>query len=398
MRTSKSVPMSRLKNYNGTEIFFSNILKCLSLSRCPVCTVHFHMGWKFFILMRFRGRDDRRRLGSMHFRFLPSSLHERLFWNILLKLLFENQLHRNWRIMKAWILACRPWSFTAAVVPLLVGAALARMDGYGDFLLLLLTLLGGVTLQAATNMQNSCDDFRRGVDSLEYSHGESPIVLGMLSENAMRRAALALFAAAFAIGLLLAFFCGWPVLMFGIIGIIGGYGYTGGRLSYKYIALGPLMVFLLMGPLMVMASYYVQIGMISWKPFFVGCPIGFLVAAIMHANDVRDIDHDREVGISTLAIRMGFSTAWKFYGFLVFGAYLSLIIFVEAFDLPLTAALPFFLLVRMIPEMCSSRRHIDRARLELLDEVTAKHHFAFGLLFSIGLALPSLVEKVQGIV
>ena len=69
--------------------------------------------------------------------------------------------------MKAWILACRPWSFTAAVVPLLVGAALARMDGYGDFLLLLLTLLGGVTLQAATNMQNSCDDFRRGVDSLE---------------------------------------------------------------------------------------------------------------------------------------------------------------------------------------------------------------------------------------
>ena len=363
-----------------------------------MCPVHFHMGWKFFILMRFRGRDDRRRLGSMHFRVLPSSLHERLFWNILLKLLFENQLHRNWRIMKAWILACRPWSFTAAVVPLLVGAALARMDGYGDFLLLLLTLLGGVTLQAATNMQNSCDDFRRGVDSLEYSHGESPIVLGMLSENAMRRAALALFAAAFAIGLLLAFFCGWPVLMFGIIGIIGGYGYTGGRLSYKYIALGPLMVFLLMGPLMVMASYYVQIGMISWKPFFVGCPIGFLVAAIMHANDVRDIDHDREVGISTLAIRMGFSTAWKFYGFLVVGAYISLIIFIELFNLSLTVALPCLLLVKLIPEMCTSRQHLDRAHLELLDEMTAKHHFAFGLLFSIGLAIPSIAEKIQRLI
>ena len=374
------------------------MLKYLSLSRCPVCPVHFHMGWKFFILMRFRGRDDRRRLGSMHFRFLPSSLHERLFWNILLKLLFENQLHRNWRIMKAWILACRPWSFTAAVVPLLVGAALARMDGYGDFLLLLLTLLGGVTLQAATNMQNSCDDFRRGVDSLEYSHGESPIVLGMLSENAMRRAALALFAVAFTLGILLAFFCGWPVLLFGIIGIIGGYGYTGGKLSYKYIALGPLMVFLLMGPLMVMASYYVQTEMFSWKSFFAGCPVGFLVAAIMHANDVRDIDHDREVGISTLAIKMGFSSAWKVYGFLVVGAYISLIIFIELFNLSLTVALPCLLLVKLIPEMCTSRQHLDRAHLELLDEMTAKHHFAFGLLFSIGLAIPSIAEKIQRLI
>ena len=300
--------------------------------------------------------------------------------------------------MKAWILACRPWSFTAAVVPLLVGAALARLDGYGDFLLLLLTLLGGVTLQAATNMQNSCDDFRRGVDSLEYSHGESPIVLGMLSENAMRRAALALFAVAFTLGILLAFFCGWPVLLFGIIGIIGGYGYTGGKLSYKYIALGPLMVFLLMGPLMVMASYYVQTEMFSWKSFFAGCPVGFLVAAIMHANDVRDIDHDREVGISTLAIKMGFSSAWKVYGFLVVGAYISLIIFIELFNLSLTVALPCLLLVKLIPEMCTSRQHLDRAHLELLDEMTAKHHFAFGLLFSIGLAIPSIAEKIQRLI
>ena len=300
--------------------------------------------------------------------------------------------------MKAWILACRPWSFTAAIVPLFAGAALAFMEGYGNFPLLLLTLAGGITLQAATNMQNSCDDFHRGVDSLEYSHGESPIVLGMLSENAMRRAALALFAVAFTLGILLAFFCGWPVLLFGIIGIIGGYGYTGGKLSYKYIALGPLMVFLLMGPLMVMASYYVQTEMFSWKSFFAGCPVGFLVAAIMHANDVRDIDHDREVGISTLAIKMGFSSAWKVYGFLVVGAYISLIIFIELFNLSLTVALPCLLLVKLIPEMCTSRQHLDRAHLELLDEMTAKHHFAFGLLFSIGLAIPSIAEKLQRLI
>jgi len=299
--------------------------------------------------------------------------------------------------MKAWILACRPWSFTAAVVPLLVGAALACMEGYGDFLLLLLTLLGGVTLQAATNMQNSCDDFRRGVDSLEYSHGESPIVLGLLTEEAMRRAALLLFASALLMGLILACICGWPVLLFGVIGIIGGYGYTGGRLSYKYIALGPAMVFLLMGPLMVMASYYVQTGMISWKPFLAGCPVGFLVAAIMHANDIRDIEHDRCSGIATLAMKLGFPSALKSYVFLVCGAYASLLLFLEGFALPLTVALPFLFLVRQIPNLCSLLKSPTRERLELLDEATAQHHLAFGLLFCAGLILPSLYTKMQGL-
>lgn len=299
--------------------------------------------------------------------------------------------------MKAWILACRPWSFTAAIVPLLVGAALAFMEGYGDFFLLLLTLLGGVALQAATNMQNSCDDFRRGVDSLDYSHGESPIVLGLLSEDAMRRAALIVFAFALVIGIVLTFFCGWPILLFGIIGIIGGYGYTGGRLSYKYIALGPVMVFLLMGPLMVMASYYVQTGMISWMPFLAGCPIGFLVAAIMHANDIRDIEHDRSVGISTLSTKLGFSSALQLHLFLICGAYLSLLLFLGGFALPLTVALPCILLLKLIPELRSLLKDPSRERLELLDEATAKHHFTFGLIFCAGLIIPSIYAKLQGI-
>lgn len=299
--------------------------------------------------------------------------------------------------MKAWIMACRAWSFTASIIPLLIGAALAWLEGSGSFPLFLLTLLGGVTLHAATNMQNSCDDFRRGVDSLEYSHGESPIVLGMLSEQAMRRAALLLFAAAGGIGLLLAFLCGWPILVFGVLGILGGYGYTGGRLPYKYIALGPVMVFMLMGPLMVMSSYYVQAQTLTWESLFVGFPAGFLVAAIMHANDIRDIEHDRECGIATLAMKMGFAPALKLYALLMLGAYASLLVFMAAFGMPLSTALPCVLLPGLIPSLRALLKDPSRVKLELQDEVTAKHHLAFGLLFSIGILLPAIFAKVQGL-
>ena len=131
--------------------------------------------------------------------------------------------------MKKWLLATRPWSFTASVIPLTLGAALAWASDAAHAGLFLLTLLGGVAVQTGTNMLNTYGDYRSGVDTEASAHGESPILLGLISPEAMRRGGLIALCVAFAVGIVLGFACGWPILAFGLVGIAGGL--TGGPFS-----------------------------------------------------------------------------------------------------------------------------------------------------------------------
>lgn len=112
--------------------------------------------------------------------------------------------------MKKWLLATRPWSFTASVIPLTLGAALAWASDAAHAGLFMLTLLGGVAVQTGTNMLNTYGDYRSGVDTEASAHGESPILLGLISPEAMRRGGLIALCVAFAVGIVLGFACGWP--------------------------------------------------------------------------------------------------------------------------------------------------------------------------------------------
>ena len=191
------------------------------------------------------------------------------------------------------------------MIPLTLGAALAWASDAAHAGLFLLTLLGGVAVQTGTNMLNTYGDYRSGVDTEASAHGESPILLGLISPEAMRRGGLIALCVALPWASCSGFACGWPILAFGLVGIAGGYGYTSGFWPYKYHACGPIMVFLLMGPLMALPAYYIQGGSLDWRPFLASLPIACLVTSIMHANDIRDIAHDREAGITTLAMLLG---------------------------------------------------------------------------------------------
>lgn len=85
--------------------------------------------------------------------------------------------------MKKWLLATRPWSFTASVIPLTLGAALAWASDAAHAGLFLLTLLGGVAIQTGTNMLNIYEDYRSGVDTEASAYGESPILLGLIRQG-----------------------------------------------------------------------------------------------------------------------------------------------------------------------------------------------------------------------
>ena len=217
--------------------------------------------------------------------------------------------------------------------------------------------------------------------------------------EAMRRGGLIALCVAFAVGIVLGFACGWPILAFGLVGIAGGYGYTSGFWPYKYHACGPIMVFLLMGPLMALPAYYIQGGSLDWRPFLASLPIACLVTSIMHANDIRDIAHDREAGITTLAMLLGRRKALYLYAALCVGAYGVLLLLAAFGVLPLSGLLPFVLapgLWRTLRTL--GTRPLPESELVSLDGVSARHHFLFGLLLIAGILLPRGLELAQGLI
>ena len=282
----------------------------------------------------------------------------------------------------------RPWTLTAAGMPVAFGAGLAAVEGHWNPWLFALTLLGGVAMQASTNLHNTYGDYMSGVDTEASALTCPQLVTGSFRPSAMYRAGWLVLACAGLIGLVLAWVCGPLVLLFGGMGALGGYWYTNGKRPYKYLGLGPFFVFLLMGPLMVLPAYFIQTGRLAPAPVFASLGIACLVTAILHANDIRDIAHDRAAGIRTLSMLLGRRRAvWLFTG-LTLSAFLLLGLSWAGGLLPSPCLAAFILL----PELGSKLRRIQNPDYDFTDlEIwTAKFHLQFGLLSAAGLAAARL--------
>ncbi len=290
-------------------------------------------------------------------------------------------------MLKIWFMATRPWSFTASFVPVALGAALAWTEGSFDLGLFLLTAAGGTIVHAATNLINTYGDYMNGVDTVESAVTNPQLVTGVLKPATMKRVGIGAFAVASAIGLVLAYLCGWPVLAVGCLGVVAGYGYTAGIWPYKYKGLGSICVFFLMGPLMVWPSYYIQTGKFSLLPVLVSLPVAMLVAAILHANDIRDVVCDQAAEIKTLALGLGTRASLLLYYGLLAGAYVCLVALVAAGVLPSTALLALVTAPVAIGLLRSAREGVDgsREKMQWLEANTAGFHFKFGLLMIAGL-------------
>lgn len=292
-----------------------------------------------------------------------------------------------------WFVAARPWSFTTSGMPIVVGSALGWWAS-GQFhpLLFILVFMAGVSLHVATNYLNTYGDFIYGVDTLASAKTCPQLVSGQLTAQAMRLAGLLAVAFAGLLGLVLALLTGWPILVYGILGVLGAYGYTTGFSPYKYKGLGPPFVFILMGPLMVAPAYYAQTGQTDLLPFLAALPVAFLVTGIIQGNDLRDINDDRASGIMTMAIAFGRARALTVYQAMYAGAYLSLIGLVVGGLLPWTALLPILLLPADIKFLIRSRP--DQDDLEPLEGWSAKTHFLFCGLYAAGLLLATALQWI----
>jgi 1,4-dihydroxy-2-naphthoate octaprenyltransferase len=279
-------------------------------------------------------------------------------------------------------------------VPVAAAGALAAIDGRFSWPLFLAALAAAVLLHVGTNVTNEIFDVRKGIDDITSPRASHALLKGRLAEREAFAVAAVAYLAAAAIGVRLIVARGWPVAVLGLLGLVGGLGYTAPPLEYKFRALGVPLVFLLMGPLMVAGAYYVVAGSFSWRALAASVPVGLLVTAILHGNEWRDIGDDARAGISTLSIRAGRRVAHLLYLSLVVGAYLVLSLAVAVHALPaqsLLAMLSLPLLVRAIRSSELGASGQQRA-IAMIDLETAQLHAAFGFLLVAGIAIAAALQ------
>lgn len=215
-------------------------------------------------------------------------------------------------VKSGWFNAFRPWTLHGAVIPVLLGGAVAYEDGHFCWWIFLLIILGGCLLQSAANLLNTYGDYVRGTDTAE-NHSRSPeLVTGTLSPKKVLFAGFACLGVTALCGLVFVWYIGWGIIVIGLAGMAGAGLYTVG-LAYKYHGLGLPFVFFMMGILMPLGTYYVLTGDYSLDLFLLSLPNAFMITAVLSGNEVRDYYSDREAGVGTISGRMQYENAMKLY-------------------------------------------------------------------------------------
>lgn len=278
-----------------------------------------------------------------------------------------------------WIQAIRAPSLSAAAIPVLLGVAVAAREGFFSLPRMILALVGAMAIQAGTNLINDYYDFRSGADS-EQSLGPSMVIQrGLLSADQVWRGGIAAFAIGAAVGLVLVYLCGWPILAIGIPSVAAGYFYTATPVSLAYVALGELTVFIFMGPAIVMGAYYVMALHFSVSALWASIPLGFLVAGILHANNIRDIETDARHGKRTVATILGRNGANYELIALDLAAYVTVIVGMLSHAIPWIAWAVFITIPRALDQIRIMTRENDRKKLNLGLFRSVQLHMEFGL-------------------
>ena len=302
--------------------------------------------------------------------------------------------------LSVWYHALRPFSYPASFVPVLVGSVVAWHDGYANWTLFVFTLLGSVAIHAGTNLANEYFDYTQGVDKADSLGPAGVILQGKVRPKHVLEAATLAFVFGVIFGTYIVLQVGFVILALGLASILAAWFYTAKPLSLGYRGLGEPEVFIFMGPIMVVASYYVQTRSFAWTPLLVSLPVGFLVMAILHANNIRDVVQDMERGRITWVVLMCRSwgmkrgrifSRWVYYGMLA-AAY------VTSVGLVVAGAAPLFTLLTLItiPQAYSLIRFVasgvEGKPLSGAVRGSAYLHMSFGATLTLGYLLNILLR------
>ncbi|SDS64708.1 1,4-dihydroxy-2-naphthoate polyprenyltransferase [Opitutus sp. GAS368] len=285
-----------------------------------------------------------------------------------------------------WAEAARPKTLPAAVIPVLVGTALAAAHRTADCGKAAICLLFALLVQIGTNFANDYFDFVKGADTPARVGPRRAVAAGLIAPRTMLRATGLVLGVAFLVGLLLVREGGWILLPIGIISIVCAIAYTGGPFPLGYNGLGDLFVFIFFGLVAVDTTFYVQAGGLAPDATSCAAAVGLLAANILVANNYRDAETDARAGKRTLVVRFGRKFAvWQYALSHIVALLCPAALIIHGYRwpvlLPLVLAPWAFGLTR---RLAASREPAEQIALLA---ATAKYLAAFGVLLSAGLIL-----------
>lgn len=289
--------------------------------------------------------------------------------------------------MNPWILAARPRTLGAAIIPVLAGCALAVSGDAFDPYFSVLILVCAIFIQIGTNYFNDAIDHAKGADTPERIGPVRATSAGLLPPRAMMTGGALSLAVAAVSAVPLVLHGGWPILVLGIISLLLAYAYTGGPFPIAYVGFGEIFVVLFFGVFAVAGTFFLNTLEVSAASALAGLQIGIHSSVLLAVNNLRDLETDRAARKRTLAARFGLTFARRENAALVIAPFVIGILWLPlgyfwAFLLPLMAMPLAWSLART-----SLEAEPARETNQLLARAAALHA-AFGLLLALAFLLP----------
>lgn len=290
---------------------------------------------------------------------------------------------------KEWVIATRPWSFPASAMPVAVTVAWVAANGYQvNWWFGFWALVNIIFVHAAGNVWSDIADYKKGVDA-EDTFGVHALVDYQFTVDEYQRLSLTLNVIAVLGGIALVLLTGPTLLWIGLIGIALSLLYP----RLKYMALGDLVIICCYALLPMTGTSFIVSGAIRWEVLWLALPVGLITVAILHANNVRDIETDSRAGINTFPMMTGRPFGARLYAFEVLFPFVWLLALM-AFGLEpwwlLTALLALPVAFKNARVMLAYQQN-GKASYANLDEKTAQLQLLFSLLLIVGLVAYRLI-------
>ncbi len=297
-----------------------------------------------------------------------------------------NEKEKSISKLQSWIIASRPKTLFAAVVPVFVGSALANYYNVLQIRYSLIALACSLLIQIGTNFHNDLYDFLKGADNEKRKGPQRVLASGLITVNEMKIDTFFIFLLAFLLGLYLVYVAGITILVIGIISILAALAYTSGPYPLAYNGLGDVFVFMFFGIIGTMGTFYIHANEFTWLAFFASLPVGALVTNILVVNNYRDIEEDKAAGKNTLAVKLGKTFTRYQYIFLLAISFLTPAFLFFFFKFDAWIFLPYITLP-MAYNLIKMLKTLEGMELNKALELTARLSAIFGILFSAGILL-----------
>lgn len=297
-----------------------------------------------------------------------------------------NKSKNNISKLQIWIVASRPKTLPAAVVPVMVGSALAIYEGVFIPLYSIIALLCSLLIQIGTNFSNDLYDHLKGSDRKDRKGPIRVLASGLISVNEMKWGIIIIFSLSFLLGLYLVYSVGLVILWIGILSILAGLAYTAGPFPLAYNGLGDLFVFLFFGIVGTVGTYYLHTQQFNLIALIISIPVGALITNILIVNNYRDIEEDRISGKKTLAVILGREfSRYEFIFFILISFFVPFILHFK-YGFEIWIFLPYLTLPLAIT-LVKMLYAYTGAQLNKTLELAAKFSAIYGFLFSAGILL-----------